>query len=70
MLAIALVAVSMGVLLDPNVAPLVWVLLGAFGIGLTVVGVAMVLGLLGFGLCTVGDRLIGWLCRAARWPDE
>jgi hypothetical protein len=67
---IALIAVWMGVLLDPNVAPLVWVLLGAFGIGLSVLVAAMGLGLLGFGLFAAGGWVIAWLRRAARWPED
>ena len=70
MLVIALAAVWMGVLLDPNVAPLVLVVLGAFGIGLGVMALAMGLGLLGFGLFAAGERTLGWLRRAVRWPDE
>jgi len=70
MLVIALTAVWMGVLLDPRVSPLVLLLLGAFGIALAVMGVAMGLGLLGFGLCTACDWAVGWLRRASHWPDE
>jgi hypothetical protein len=70
MMVIALVAVWMGVLLDPNVAPLVLGLLGAFGIALGVMVAAMVLGILGFGLFAAGERVMGWLRRASRWPDE
>src|SRR5262249_20675139 len=70
MLVIALAAVGMGLLLDPNIAPLTWLFLGAFGIALAVMALAMGLGLLGFGLCTVGDRFLGWLRRSARWPDS
>ena len=60
----------MGVLLDPRVGPLVLLVVGAFGITLAVMGVAMGLGLLGFGLCSTCDRIVGWLLRASRWPDE
>jgi fatty acid desaturase len=70
MLVIALVAVWMGVLLDPHIGPLVLLLVGAIAIGTAVMGVAMALGLLGFGLVAAGGRLAGWLRRAARWPDE
>ena len=67
---IALVAVGMGVLLDPNVAPLVLVILGAIGIGVGVMVAAMALGLVGFGLFAAGGRVIDWLRRASRWPEE
>jgi hypothetical protein len=70
MVVIALVAVWMGVLLDPNVAPLVLGLLGAFGISLGVMAAAMVLGILGFGVFAAGARVLGWLRRASRWPDS
>jgi hypothetical protein len=69
-MVIALTAVWMGVLLDPQVGPLVLLLSGAFGITLAVMGVAMVLGLLGFGLCSACGRALGWLRRASQWPDE
>jgi hypothetical protein len=60
----------MGVLLDPNVAPLVLMLLGALGIGLGVLAAGMALGILGFGLCAVGERVLGCLRRASSWPDD
>src|SRR5262249_23078556 len=70
MLVVALAAVWMGVLLDPNIAPLVLLIVGAFGIGLAVMAAAMALGLLGFGLFAGGDRVIAWLRRGSRWPDS
>jgi hypothetical protein len=70
MLLIALAAIWMGLLPDPQVGPLVLLLMGAFGITLAVMGVAMGLGLLGFGLCAACDRAVGWLRRASRWPEE
>ena len=70
MLLIVLAAVWMGILLDPQVGPLVLLLVGAFGITLAVMGVAMGLGLLGFGLCTACDWMVAWLRRASRWPNE
>jgi hypothetical protein len=69
LLIIALMVVWMGVLLDPQVGPLV-LLLGAFGITLAVMGVAMGLGLVGFGLCSACDWAVGWLRRASEWPNE
>jgi hypothetical protein len=70
MLAVALAAVWMGVLLDPSIGPLVLGILAAFGFTLALMGAAMGLGLLGLGLCSAGDRVVGWLRRASRWPDE
>jgi hypothetical protein len=70
MMAVVVAAVWVGVLFDPQVGALVAFLLGAFGIGLAVMGAAMGLGLLGFGLCAAGDRLLGAIRRASHWPDE
>src|SRR5947207_15051140 len=56
MLVIALVAVWMAVLLDPNVGPLVLMVLATFGITLVLMVATMGLGLLGFGLVAAGDR--------------
>ena len=70
MMAVVLAAVWLGVLLDPQVGPLVAFLLGGFGVTLAVMGVAMGLGLLGFGLCAATDRLLGVIRRASHWPDE
>jgi hypothetical protein len=69
MLIVALAAVWMGVLLDPNVGPIVLMALAAFGLTLGLMGTAIVLGILGFGLCTAGGRAWGWLRSASRWPD-
>jgi hypothetical protein len=69
-LVVALAAVWIGVLLDPRLGPLVLMVLAVFGMTLGVVGAAMGLGLLGFGLFAAGDRVIGWLRNASRWPDE
>ncbi|HKI20056.1 MAG TPA: hypothetical protein VKA15_19360 [Isosphaeraceae bacterium] len=70
MMAVVLAAVWLGVLLDPQVDPLVAFLLGGFGVTLAVMGAAMGLGLLGFGLFAAVDRLLGVFRRASRWPDE
>jgi len=70
MLVITLAVVWLGILLDPNVGPLLLLLSGAFAITLAVMGLAMGLGLLGFGLCSACDRAVGWLRRASQWPDE
>lgn len=70
MMTVVVAAVWLGVLFDPHVGALVAFLLGAFGIGLAVMGAAMGLGLLGFGLCAAGDRMLGAIRRASRWPEE
>jgi hypothetical protein len=69
-LAVAVAAVWMGIVRDPQVGPLVLLLSGALGLALALMGVAMGLGLLGFGLCSACDRALGWLRRASQWPDE
>ncbi len=70
MMTVALATVWLGVLLDPQIGPLVALLLGGFGVSLAVMGVAMGLGLLGFGMFAAADRLLGVIRRASRWPDE
>ncbi len=70
LLAIVLVVIWIEVLLDPQVAWLVLILLGSLGITLGLMGAAMGLGLVGFGLCTAGDRVMSWLRRSSQWPDE
>jgi hypothetical protein len=69
-MAAVLAAVWLGVLLDPQVDPLVAFLLGGVGVTLAVMAVAMGLGLLGFGLFAAADKLLGVIRRASRWPDE
>jgi hypothetical protein len=69
-LGAVLAVVWLGVLVDPRIGPTVLFLLAAFGAVVGLFGAAMGLGLLGFGLCTAGDRVIGWLRRGARWPEE
>jgi hypothetical protein len=69
-MAIVLAAVWLGVLLDPQVGPLVAFFLGGFGITLAVMVAAMGLGFLGFGLFAAADRLLSVIRRASRWPDE
>ncbi len=70
MLVVALAAIWLWVLLDPFIGPWVLAVLTWIVGTLALVGAAMALGLLGFGLCTAGDRIIGWLRRAASWPEE
>jgi hypothetical protein len=70
MLAAALAVVWVGVLLDPRVGPMVLMVLAAFGMTVGVMAAAMGLGLLGFGLFAAGDRVVGWIRRAASWPEQ
>jgi hypothetical protein len=67
-LLIALIAVWLGVLVDPQIGLLMVYVMGAFGVALTVM--AMGLGFLGFGIFAAGDRLAGWVRRASQWPEE
>lgn len=56
-----MVEVMAGILSNPLIA---------MGLTMAVVLVALGLGWLGFGLFAVGDRVVGWLKRAARWPGS
>lgn len=69
-LLILVVAVWLGLILDPNTGPLILGLMAAFGIGVGTLLAAMSLGALGFGFCTVVTRTAGWLGRGLRWPDD
>jgi hypothetical protein len=69
-LLIALIAVWLGVLVDPQIGLLMVYVMGAFGVALTVMAMAMGLGFLGFGIFAAGDRLAGWVRRASQWPEE
>jgi hypothetical protein len=65
-----LAAVWFGVLVDPQIGLLAFYIVGAFGVALAVMIIAMGLGVLGFGIFAVGDRLTGWVRRASQWPEE
>ena len=69
-LVAVLAVVWLGVLVDPRIGPSVLFVLAAFGAVIGLFGAAMGLGLLGFGLCSAGDRVVTWLRRGARWPEE
>jgi hypothetical protein len=69
-LVAVLVIVWVGVLIDPHIGPSVLFVLAAFGAVIGLFGAAMGLGLIGFGLCSAGDRVVTWLRRGARWPEE
>ncbi len=69
-LVAVLAIVWIGVLIDPHMGPSVLFVLAAFGAVIGLFGAAMGLGLIGFGLCSAGDRVVTWLRRGARWPEE
>ena len=68
-LLIALAAIWLGVLVDPQIGPLALLMMGAFGVALAVMAMAMGLGFLGFGIFAAGNRLAGWVRRASQWPE-
>jgi hypothetical protein len=69
-LVVLLALVWVGVLMDPQVGPLVLFAMGGFGAVLGLFAAMMALGFVGFGLCAAGDRFVGWLRRGSRWPEE
>ncbi len=69
-LVAVLAIVWIGVLIDPHVGPSVLFVLAAFGAVIGLFGAAMGLGLIGFGLCSAGDRVVNWIRRGARWPED
>jgi hypothetical protein len=56
--SVALIAVWMRVLIDLQIARLVLIIVGGFGVALAMVRLPMGLGLLGFGRFTAGDRVV------------
>src|SRR5689334_9982794 len=58
-LLVLLAIVWLGVLIDPQVGPMVLFVMGGFGADLGIFAAAMGLGLVGFGLCAAGDRFVG-----------
>jgi hypothetical protein len=69
-LLITLAALWLELLVDAQIGPLVLYVVGAFGVALVVMAVAMALGFLGFGIFAVSDRLAGFFHRASNWPEE
>ena len=67
---IALLVVWMGLLLDRTVGRMFWDAALGLAITLTVLALAMGLGLVGSGLFAVGDRVLAWLKAGSRWPDD
>jgi hypothetical protein len=69
-LLIILAAVWLIVLVDPHIGPLALYVVGAFGVALAVMAVAMGLGFLGFGIFAVSDWLVRWIHRTSQWPEQ
>ena len=57
-------------LLDLMLGRLVLGVLVAFGLGLAVIVGTMALGIMGHGLFAAGDRVLAWLRKSTRWPEE
>ncbi len=65
-----LLALWLGLLLDPMVGPLLLGVLMSFGLTLVVIMGAMGLGIMGVGLFAAGDHVIAWLRQGTRWPEQ
>jgi hypothetical protein len=68
--SLVLLALWLGLLLDPMVGPLILGVLMAFGLTLALIVGTMGLGIMGFGLFAAGDHVIAWLRQGTRWPEH
>ena len=68
--SLVLLALWLGLLLDPMVGPLILGVLMAFGLTLALIVGTMGLGIMGFGLFAAGDHVIAWLRQGSRWPEH
>jgi hypothetical protein len=68
-LAVAIVAVWGGIMLDPIIGPFVVSIVGGVAIGVLLILGAMGLGGIGLGLFALGDRAVAWVRRVSRWPE-
>ena len=68
--SLVLLAIWLGLLLDPMVGPLILGVLKAFGLTLALIVGTMGLGIMGFGLFAAGDHVIAWLRQGSRWPEH
>jgi hypothetical protein len=68
--SLVLLALWLGLLLDPMVGPLILGVLMAFGLTLALIVGTMALGIMGFGLFAAGDHVIAWLRQGRRWPEH
>jgi len=69
-LAVLVIGVWLGVLVDPVFGPLTWWVAGGFGLTVLILLAAMGLSWVGFGLFAAGDRVAGWIKRLSNWPDQ
>ena len=69
-LSLLVLGVWISLLLDLALGRLVLGVLLAFGLGLAVIVGTMALGIMGHGVFAAGDRVIAWLRKSSRWPDE
>jgi hypothetical protein len=70
LLAAVVAGVWLGLLVDPGFGPIVRGVLLAAGLTLGILLTALGLSWLGFGLFAAGDRVVGWVKRASRWPED
>jgi hypothetical protein len=68
--SLVLLALWLGLLLDPMVGPLILGVLMAFALTLALIVGTMGLGIMGFGLFAAGDHVIAWLRQGSRWPEH
>lgn len=68
--SLVLLAIWLGLLLDPMAGPLILCILMAFGLTLALIVGTMGLGIMGFGLFAAGDHVIAWLRQGSRWPEH
>jgi len=68
--SLVLLALWLGLLLDPMVGPLILGVLMAIGLTLALIVGTMGLGIMGFGLFAAGDHVIAWLRQGSRWPEH
>jgi hypothetical protein len=68
--ALVLAALFAGFLFDPMIGPVIRAALAGVGVTLAVLLGAMALGMAGSGLFSIGDRVIAWIRRSSRWPEE
>ena len=68
--SLVLLALWLGLLLDPMVGPLILRILMAFGLTLALIVGTMGLGIMGFGLFAAGDHVIALLRQGSRWPEH
>ena len=68
--SLVLLAIWLGLLLDPMAGPLILGILMAFGLTLALIVGTMGLGIMGFGLFAAGDHVIAWLRQGSRWPEH